>query len=425
MQEKHMIHIINDDQVLYRSPRDPEMVEIFTLGRFLVKRGGKVLTGASVRAVKVWSLFQFLLTNRGKALTAEEILDNLYPGEYYKNPYQAVRSLIHRLRRLFTDEFAAPALSANIVYTQGCYRWMENGSYWLDVDEFERYTLAAEELYNTNPTAAIKKLQKAVSLYLGEYLPECSGQKWVILARNYYQQLYIRNVIKLADLLRANRNFSEVIKLCQNALAIEYFEQKLHLYYLEALIEEGKTRQARRHYEEVSAAFYREMGLKPSAEMRQLYGRIQSADEGSYNLNLYLIHKLLIEHENTRGAFFCDPELFQYFYRLEKKRLDRSGQSACLGLLAITSRDFQRLPRERLQEAMECLSQVFRSSLRKGDVVCRSHEAQFLLLLPAVDAANARKVLLRIEESFRKNISSQDLVIHKKIMPLKAGSTAM
>ncbi len=170
-----MIHIINDDQVLYRSPRDPEMVEIFTLGRFLVKRGGKVLTGASVRAVKVWSLFQFLLTNRGKALTAEEILDNLYPGEYYKNPYQAVRSLIHRLRRLFTDEFAAPALSANIVYTQGCYRWMENGSYWLDVDEFERYTLAAEELYNTNPTAAIKKLQKAVSLYLGEYLPECSG----------------------------------------------------------------------------------------------------------------------------------------------------------------------------------------------------------------------------------------------------------
>lgn len=118
----YMIHIINDDQVLYRSPRDPEMVEIFTLGRFLVKRGGKVLTGASVRAVKVWSLFQFLLTNRGKALTAEEILDNLYPGEYYKNPYQAVRSLIHRLRRLFTDEFAAPALSANIVYTQGCYR---------------------------------------------------------------------------------------------------------------------------------------------------------------------------------------------------------------------------------------------------------------------------------------------------------------
>jgi len=74
---------------------------------------------------------------------------------------------------------------------------------------------------------------------------------------------------------------------------------------------------------------------------------------------------------------------------------------------------------------MECLSQVLRSSLRKGDVVCRSHEAQFLLLLPAVDAANARKVLLRIEESFRKNISSQDLVIHKKIMPLKAGSTAM
>lgn len=394
------------------------MVEIFTLGRFLVKQGEKVLSGASVRAVKVWSLFKYLLTNRGRALAPEQILDSICPGEQYKDPHQVVRSQVYRLRRLFIDELASPALAANIVYTQGRYSWAGCGGYRLDVDEFEKCTLAAEALCKTNPPEAIKQLQKAVSLYLGEYLPECSYQEWVLPARSHYHQLYVKNAVQLAGLLRANGNYSELIKLCENALAMEYFERKLHLYYLEALIEEGKIRQARRHYEEVTAVFYRELGLKPSAEMRQLYGRIQSAEEGSYNLNLILIQQRLMERQNTRGAFFCDPDIFKYFFQLEKNRQERSGQGACLVLMALTSPDFRRPPREKLQEAMECLSQVLRSRLRKGDVICRSHEAQFLLLLPAVDAANAEKVLLRIEENFRKNISAQDLVLHKKIMPL-------
>lgn len=406
-----------NEQPAGRLFREQDVLEIYTLGRFLVKRGQKVLSGASVRAVKVWLLFMYLLTNRGKALKPEKILDNICPGQQYKDPYQVVRSLIFRLRRLFTEELDAPGLAANIVYAQGCYRWVENDSYRLDVNQFERCSLAAEALGEADPRAARDKLQQAVALYLGEYLPECPDQEWVLPVRNYYQRLYIKNVIRLAELLRSNGNFPEVIKLCQKALAIDYYEQKLHLFYLEALIEEGKTRQARRHYEEATAAFYREMGLKPSAEMRQLYARIQSAEEGGFNLNLALLHKRLTDRENNRGAFFCDLELFRYFYQLEKKRLERSGQSTCLGLLALTGTNYCSPPREKLQEAMECLSQVLRSGLRKGDVVCRSHEAQFLLLLPAVDAANAFKVLARLEKSFRKNIPDRDLVLHKKILP--------
>jgi len=52
-------------------------VKIFTLGRFLVRRGEKVLSEGSVRAVKVWLLFKYLLTHREKALTPEEILNRI------------------------------------------------------------------------------------------------------------------------------------------------------------------------------------------------------------------------------------------------------------------------------------------------------------------------------------------------------------
>ncbi|MDI9457383.1 MAG: BTAD domain-containing putative transcriptional regulator [Dethiobacteria bacterium] len=396
-------------------------VKIFTLGRFLLRRGEKVLSEGSVRAVKVWLLFKYLLTHREKALTTEEILTALWPGQEYKDPNQAVRSLIYRLRRLFTDELDAPELAENVVFAHGCYRWAANVDYWLDVAEFERCTADAELLCETDPAAAIRTLQKAVALYVGTYLPECSYQEWVVPTRSYYHHLYVKNVVRLAGLLRADGSFAEITLLCRNALAIEYFEEQLHRYYLEALIEEGKNRQARRHYEEVTAVFYREMGVKPSAAMRQLYGRIQFKEDDSINLNLSLIQERLKARDSVEGAFLCDHDLFHYFYQLEKKRQERSGQSVCLCLLALTNPDYHRPPREKLQESMETLSRVLRDNLRKGDVICRSHEAQFLLLLPGLDALAAKKVLLRIEEQFWKIVGNQEFVLHKKCQNLSPG----
>lgn len=398
-------------------------IEIYTLGRFLIGRSGRPLLEGSLRAEKVWSLLQYLITCRGKALFPADILDALWPGHRYSDPNRALRSIVFRLRRLLTDRPALAGLAANIVFARGCYRWIENDAYRLDADEFERIILYAEELKDTYPCTAIDLLKKAKRMYLGDYLPECAAEAWVLSARSYYHQLYLKQMLLLAELLKKEGRFAEITELCGSALEIEYFEEKLHLCYLEALIEEGKWKQARLHYEKATAAFYREMGAKPSEAMRLLYSRIRFDHEESYNLNLSAIQERLRDQESTAGALVCDTEIFQYYFQLEKKRMERSGQRTWLALLALTAPDFCRLPPVKLREAVGQLDLVLRSSLRKGDIICRTHEAQFLLLLPNCNKARSLRILVRIEDEFRRSCTDPGLVLHKKVQPLAASSS--
>ncbi len=404
--------------------RDGEgSIEIYTLGRFLIGRAGKPLLKSVIRAEKVLSLLQYLITYRGKALFPENILHTLWPGHRYSDPNRALRSIVFRLRRLFADEPLLAGLASNVVFAHGCYRWVENSAYRLDVDEFEETVLNAEELKETYPGVAIDLLKKAKKLYLGDYLPECAGEEWVQSARSYYHRLYLKSMLMLAGLLKNENRFAEIAELCGSALEIDYFEEKLHLYYLEALLEGGKKKQARSHYENVTAAFYKEMGEKPSEAMRLLYSRVRFDHEESYNLNLSEIQERLKDHDSTAGALQCDPEIFKYFFKLEKKRMERNGQRTCLALLALTAPDFRKLPPENLRQAVEHLSRVLRYSLRKGDIICRTHEAQLLLLLPNCNKARSLRILARIEDEFRLNCPAPDLVLHKKAQPITADSS--
>ncbi|MEW6243779.1 MAG: bacterial transcriptional activator domain-containing protein [Bacillota bacterium] len=43
--------------------------------------------------------------------------------------------------------------------------------------------------------------RKAISLYRGEYLPECPYQEWVLPARHYYRRIYLKCVSSLVHLL--------------------------------------------------------------------------------------------------------------------------------------------------------------------------------------------------------------------------------
>lgn len=406
----------------YRFSEDRERVEIFTLGRFLIRRGEKVLSESAVRAEKVWTLLKYLLTCRGKPLSAEKIMATLWPGQECKDPNQALRSLVYRLRRLLTDNLAAPELASNIVFAHGCYRWSESLNNRLDVEEFEKQIAAAAAHRRADSSAAITALQRALSLYLGDYLPDCSDREWVLPTRAYYHQLYVKNAVILAKLLQADGSFARLATLCREALEIEYFEEELHLYYLEALIEEGKNRQARQHYEAVTTAFYREMGVKPSAAMRRLYGRLCFLEDDSFNLDLSLIQERLKDRESAAGAFLCDPELFRYFYQLERTRQERSGQRACLALLALSEPSLGMPSRKRLRSAMDTLLQVLRDSLRKGDIVCRVHEAQCLIILQNVDKDRSSKILSRIGDRFQQLLPESDLVLHRKCQPLLPGN---
>lgn len=387
---------------------------IFTLGKFHISQDNKLLTESTSRSRRMWEIFKFLLSNRGKSFFPENILEKIWPENDYADPSMVMRAQIFRLRQAFNNNDKKNSLVDNIVLSQGCYSWEDNVEYWLDVDALESLVNEAGLLVGSNPDEAIKLYRKALALYNGHYLPELSFSEWIEPIRSYFRDIYLDCLFDLINLLKVRKKNAEIIKLCEQAAAIDYFEENIHTRLIEALLAEGHVTRARTHYNEVTTIFYRELGIKPSNHLKSLY-RLVGAEPGNFELDLSTIQEGLKGKESISGAYYCDAELFRYFYNLERVRVERNGQSVLLGLFTLTAPNYTLPDKNLLNEVMQNLQEVILDSLRKGDLVTRWNDAQLLMLLPGLNREQADMVIERIENNFHKHYSLKGLALHKKI----------
>ena len=401
---------------------DQNNIGIYTLGKFYIKHGDTIISESSNRSKRMWEIFKFLLSNREKSYFPEVILEKLWPDNEYSDPNLVMRSQIFRLRQALGNGGDKPSLADNIIFHQGCYSWAEKTSYYLDVNELEASVSEAGRALEDDSEKAIKLYRKAIAIYKGMYLPELSFSEWIEPLRSYYHDIYLDCLFDLIDLLKARREYSEIVKLCEQAASIDYFEEKIHIKLIEALLAQDQITRARAHYNEVTSIFYREMGIKPSEHMKNLY-RLVGTEPGSFELDLSTIQEGLKGKESVNGAYYCDAELFRYFYNLERARVERNGQSVLLGLFTLTTPGFALPDKAILKEVMENLQTVILESLRKGDLVTRWNSAQILMLLPGLNREQSEMVIARIENKFNDKHNLKGLVLHKKvesILPLES-----
>jgi two-component SAPR family response regulator len=387
-----------------------ERLEIYTLGRFLVKSGDTLISEQSSRSYRIWDLFKYLVTYRDKGILPEVILENLWPGQEFSDPKRALRTPIYRLRQLLTHPTADNNSNNVITFSQGCYKWDTNADYLLDVQEFEALCQRGRMIAENNPAAAIEAFKKAVSLYKGDYLPECLYYEWALPVRNYYRRIFLQSSLYLCRLLKNAGRHSEIIEVCESVFHVEPFEEEFHLYFLESQMVMEKIQEARSHYEYVTSLHYRELGIKPSPAMRNLYRQLKTGSE-YVEFDLTSIQESLAERQETEGAFFCDSDIFRHLYKLEKKKLERSGQVIFLGLLSLTTAEYRIPPQKTLKEASDMLLDLLNANLRKGDIITHWNDSQILILLPNLNLEQGEKVLQRIITAFNtKNNSSIKLL---------------
>jgi DNA-binding SARP family transcriptional activator len=384
-------------------------LEITTLGKFEVRRAGQLLSQDS--SYRVWELFKYIITNRNTGIVPELALENLWPDQEYSDPRGAVRALIFRLRKSLGKASAKD--QDYIIFSQGCYRWNNSVDYWLDAEEFENKAQQAFNLKQSQPEQAEDLLLQAFNLYGGEYLPESYYCQWTIPMRNYLYTLYLQAVLELMELLAARRDNAKIIAACEQALLTHPYEEDIHRYYLKALVNEGRIKQARNHYTYTTNKFYQDLGIKPSPDLHRI---VQAAgNRHPEGLDLNNIQNHLQEKADNQGAFVCEVEVFKEIYKLERCRGERSGLSVFMALLSIQD-DTQQNDASMIEKGMEQLESVLLNNLRKGDVIARWSSNQYVLMLPGLAYEHGEKVMQRIKNAF--NQTNQYLTLTTEIQPV-------
>jgi len=391
---------------------------IHTLGEFDIKADGQSIFKQSSRTYKLFKLFEYFLTFRNKKLLPEAIIDNLLSDSESDDPKNTLRTQMFRLRKVlksFLPENESESKYFSINFTNGYYCLEIGENTLIDVDEFEKIIKQADMEQEYNIEIAAELYLNALKLYKGMYLSDNAYEVWLVPTRNFYHRLYLKTLFKLIEIYKESNELEQIISLCEEALLIEPYEESIHINLMEAMLKQGQQKSALNHFDYAVNLLEKEMDSKPSTSFMEMQGKIQN-----YNAKKEVIEignvSMDLEDGNMYGAMQCSIESFKFLFNIQKRKSLRSDESDYICIIN-TNQNKNKSTKE--------LSDLFRNSLRKGDVFTFWNQNQVLLMLHDVQGDGIKKIENRIYNNLKTytklnrndvNMTFQSLMAEKTLL---------
>ena len=382
-------------------------------GKFQTENEKGILNKENMRSEMLTRLLAYMISHREKDMTAQELIDVLWPEDQSDNPSGALKNLMYRLRKLMNNTWGESG--KYIVTGRGAYQLNPEFVFHVDIEEFEE---CCRQVFNSeDPAVQQENGKRAVELYQGMFLSELSSEYWVVSIATYYHSIYLTMVKRLAALLEKEKKFTDVEEICGKAIQIEPLDEEIHCFLLRAMIADNKQQLAASHYKETVKLLYDSLGVRPSGEMENIYEELQKIQH-DHESNIDIIQEDLRE-EKASGAFSCEYGVFRKIYALESRSSRRLGISVHLALISLYL-DFQ-IQKEGqdytdlIGEGMSVLEETLMKRLRSSDIVCRYSVNQFLVMLPACQYEDAKMVVNRLKDSFYRSGKTNKLLLQYSI----------
>lgn len=391
-------------------------IEVKMFGEFSITINGHQETNLKGRTKRVWMLIQYLIANRRKDISIQNIVDFLWEEDECGDPLNALKNLVYRARALLKEVSQDEKLEF-IKFERNTYMWNNSFDCVVDSEQFEEAWKQGAD--HTMPEDyRIQKLQEAISVYQGEFLPKSSYSSWVISAAAYYATVYNDCVMKICGLLIDKQRFDEVISVCESSLKFAPLEESIHKMLLFAYISTGKRNKALEHYNEVIDLFYKELGVDITDTLRPIYKQLINSIN-HVEIDLSVIKGDLKEAAAAEGAYYCDYDVFKSIYRVQARTILRTGQSIFIVLVTLTDPEGAIPQPEIARLAVSRLKDAILHSLRKGDVVASYSATQFIVMLPLITYENAEQVVSRILQRFHFEYRKDNVMVSTRINPLE------
>lgn len=373
------------------------MLQVQLFDHFCMYDGTRTLDEKGIRSEMVLKLLTYMICHREKVLSVQELTEALWEEDESSHPAGALKNLVYRLRTVLKSVWP----ETDFIETgRGSYQWNSQVELEVDAEQFEKLCLPVE---GETEEERVERQRKAAATYVGMFLPGLTDQYWITALSSYYHSLYLTTVKELAQDLETHRLYPELEELMQHAVRLDVLDEDLYCWLIRALIGENKQKLAAEYYHRAVELLYEHLGVRPSSQLQEIYDELMK-QQHDYETDLRVIQEDLKEETERKGAFYCEYGVFRKAYELEVRRAGRMGISVWLSLISLHPAEAVEADsagyRKILTTGMEQMERVLLDSLRQGDVVTRYSASQFIVLLPACQYENARKVLERIQYRF-------------------------
>jgi DNA-binding SARP family transcriptional activator len=230
-------------------------VEFRILGPVEVVEHGRVLPlgGSRQRA-----LLALLLTRANEVVSADRLIDELWPAEPPQNAANALQYHVSQLRK---------SLGADAIVTQPPGYVLRVGPNELDLLRFERLV---SEAARAAPDAASELLREALALWRGSPLADVADEPFAQTEISRLEELRVRaQELRLeADLGRGRH--ADVVGEVEALVREHPLRERPRAVLMRALYGAGRHAEALEAYRDARRTFVEELGIEPSPALQEL-----------------------------------------------------------------------------------------------------------------------------------------------------------
>ena len=177
------------------------------LGGYSLTYNDKPMILGRGKLTKSVQLLQLLLLHLENGIAKDELVQALYNWEEISDTNNSLNSMIYRLKNQLI--VAGMPKEDYISIKNGICKWEGSMLVELDVAEFEASVMRASDVSGTEK---IEALERALSLYRGEFLPQLSNELWVTVESVRLKKLYVSCVRQLGVLYEDIQEYQKLLK---------------------------------------------------------------------------------------------------------------------------------------------------------------------------------------------------------------------
>lgn len=381
-------------------------------GGFSLSNGQISMNESTLHSNKLSRLLIYILLHRDRDLPHQELIDTFWQEESSRNPEGALKNLVYRLRA----ELKIFGSQELILTLPGAYRWNPEVPVQTDYEEMDALIEAVKK--EKAPERKRYLAEKAVALYKKEAPARAFSESWLLSRLTYYKVQYLELVKLLCSLYEQEKEWDTMEQLTARALEVDGLDEDVHYWRVKSQIGKQHYERALLYYDQGKKLFYDHLGIRDVERFNELYNEILSLSSNQMS-DIGSLVASVSEKEEPKEVFVCEYPVFREIYRVEARRIRRTGIAEYMLLITMksssTSKSDAQSLEERIRIGMQILEELLRRTLRTGDVVAQYSNTQYVVLLPACDYESTQLVADRIERQFRTEAGKRRLILQFEV----------
>ncbi len=253
---------------------DEAAVRVYLLGPLEITGAQDLSHSAAWRSQQNRTILKVLLLNRRHVVTADQLLEILWPGESPTATRPRLYVRISQVRRLLDPEKPQAILRS---VDGGGYRLVPASDWWIDVDVFEA---AAERGRCAQEAGALKTAiaayETARHIYRGDLLEEDRYAEWAFAERERLLERYLTLLTELAEAYAQRGRYRRAISIYQQILGRDPYREVVFVRLMLAYYYAGEQVQALRAFERCRRRLEVDLDVAPLPATQALAEQIRA-----------------------------------------------------------------------------------------------------------------------------------------------------